>query len=73
MTTQRPNAARKSTATIHLRLASVFTGEAAKDETMRSRPRCRPGFAGPVWTPEDPRLTDDPAAVTCGQCRRLSS
>lgn len=58
---------------VHRRYASILTGAPAEDESMRSRPRCRPGFSGPIWTPDDPRLTDDPAAVTCGQCRRFDS
>jgi len=61
---------------VHRRLSSVFTGPAHEDVAMRSQPRCR-GYGlkttGPVWAPEDPRLTDDPAAVTCGQCRRFDS
>ena len=61
---------------IHRRYSSILTGPAASDPTMRSKPRCRSGYGrvsmGPVWDPDDPRLTDDPTAVTCGQCRRFS-
>ena len=55
---------------VHRRWSSIFTGNASTREDMRSSPRCR---TDTVWTPDDPRLTDDPAAVTCGQCQRFDS